>query len=310
MVKVEVIESYKDYGKVVAITNGVIEAYVTVDIGPRIIRFGYVDGQNILCDNRPALGRKTDAEYQAFFGEGRGWESLGGYRVWVTPEGYPETYTPDDRPVSFTVNTDSVVFNALPDEEVGILKTVTIKMDPDDANMTVNATVKNISGKEKEYAVWVIAVCSAGGNLVIPMNTNDTGYLHNRSISVWPYTDLGDSRLRFGKKYVVVSQDVNATCPAKLGFDLNNGTVHYVLGDDVFTKRYDAKHGELPYPDGDCSFETYTNSAMIEVESLSDVKKVENGGTNEITEFWSLSKKPCEVDFKNDNSIDEFIGKM
>ena len=49
---------------------------------------------------------------------------------------------------------------------------------------------------------------------------------------------------------------------------------------------------------------------MIEVESLSDIKNVPNGGTNEITEFWSLNKKPCEVDFKSDASIDEFLGKM
>ena len=310
MVKVNVIESYKEYGKVVEISNGIIEAYVTIDIGPRIIRFGYVGGQNILCDKRTELGGLEDDAYHAFFGEGRRWESLGGYRVWVTPEGYPETYTPDDRPVAYEVKDDSVVFTALPDDEVGILKTITIKMDPDDANMTVNARVQNISGKEKEFAVWVIAVCDAGGNLVIPMNTNDTGYLPNRNISVWPYTDLSDSRFRFGKKYVVISQDVNATTPAKLGFDLNDGTVHYVLGDDVFTKRYDAKHGELPYPDGNCSFETYTNDLMIEVESLSDIKKVANGGTNEITEFWSLEKKPCEVDFKDDASIAEFIGKM
>lgn len=310
MLNVKVIESYKEYGKVVAISNGVIEAYVTVDIGPRIIRFGWVDGQNILCDKRSDLGCLEDDAYHKFFGDGRHWESLGGYRVWVTPEGYPETYTPDDRPVAYEIKDDSVVFYALPDEEVGILKTVTIKMAENSADMTVNATVKNISGKEKEFAVWVIAVCSAGGNLVIPMNTNDTGYLPNRGISVWPYTDLSDSRLRFGKKYVVVSQDVNATTPAKLGFDLNEGTVHYVLGEDVFTKHYDAKHGELPYPDGNCSFETYTNAVMIEVESLSDVKKVADGDTNEITEYWSLSKKPCEVDFKNDDSIDEFIGKM
>lgn len=310
MVNVNVIENYKDYGKVVAITNGIIEAYVTVDIGPRIIRFGYVGSQNVMNDDRTALGCLEDDKYHAFFGDGRRWESFGGYRVWVTPEGYPETYTPDDRPVAYEVVGDSVVFTALPDEEVGILKTVTIKMDADSANMSVNAKVKNISGKEKEFAVWVISVCAANGNLVIPMNTKDTGLLHNRAISIWPYTDLSDSRLYFGKKYVVVSQDVNATCPCKLGFDLDDGTVHYVLGDDVFTKRYDAKHGELPYPDGDCSFETYTNKVMIEVESLSDIKKVPDGGYNEITEYWSLAKKPCEVDFKNDASIAEFIDKI
>ena len=149
MVNVNVIESYKDYGKVVSITNGVIEAYVTVDIGPRIIRFGYVGEQNILCDNRSSLGCLEDDAYHAFFGEGRRWESLGGYRVWVTPEGYPETYTPDDRPVSFTVNPDSVVFTALPDNEVGILKTVTIKMDPDDANMVVNARFKTLAARKR-----------------------------------------------------------------------------------------------------------------------------------------------------------------
>ena len=33
MVSIKKIESYKDYGKCLCITNGVIEAYVTTDIG-------------------------------------------------------------------------------------------------------------------------------------------------------------------------------------------------------------------------------------------------------------------------------------
>ena len=52
MVSIKEIESFKDYGRCICVTNGVIEAYVTVDIGPRIIRFGYVDGQNMMCSNR------------------------------------------------------------------------------------------------------------------------------------------------------------------------------------------------------------------------------------------------------------------
>ena len=40
MVSTTIIESFKDYGKCLCISNGVIEAYVTIDIGPRIIRFG------------------------------------------------------------------------------------------------------------------------------------------------------------------------------------------------------------------------------------------------------------------------------
>ena len=46
MIKIEELESYKNYGRVLSLSNGVISAYVTLDVGPRIIRFGYLDGQN------------------------------------------------------------------------------------------------------------------------------------------------------------------------------------------------------------------------------------------------------------------------
>lgn len=310
MVNINIVESYKDYGKCLSVSNGVIEVYITLDLGPRIIRFGYVGEQNIFSDIRSDYSVLTDEKYEKFFGKGRGWESFGGHRVWVTPESYPETYLPDDRPVEYTAIENGVVITPLADTQVGIAKTITIKMDPDDSNMMVQIDVKNISGNDKEFAVWSISVCAKGGNLIVPMNTNDTGFLHNRSISVWPYTDMGDERICWGKKYTTVKQDVNATTPIKLGFDLNNGCVHYVLGNDVFTKRYDAKHRELPYPDENCSFETYTNDVMIEVESLSDVKLVKNGDSHSHTEFWSLNKKPCDVDFKNEASIDEFLNKI
>ncbi len=310
MVKVSIVDSFKKYGKCVSISNGVIEAYVTIDLGPRIIKFGYVGEQNIMNDHREKFDPLTDASYEALFGKGKAWESMGGHRVWVTTERYPETYTPDDKAVSFTVDGDSVIFTSEPDTEVGIAKTLTVKMDPDDANMTVKMNVKNISGQKCDYAIWAISVCEAGGNLIIPTNTNDTGLLHNRSISVWPYTDLSDKRIRFGKKYTTIAQDVNATTPVKLGFDLNQGVVHYVLGDDIFSKRYDAKHGKLPYPDENCSFETYTNDVMIEVETLSDIKTVENGDSHEHFEFWSLNKKPCEVDFNDDSSIDNMLSRL
>ena len=70
MVKVTEIESYKEYGKCVSSSNGVIEAYVTVDVGPRIIQFGYKDGQNFMNDNRTDLGAKPyDQVNMDLFGE-------------------------------------------------------------------------------------------------------------------------------------------------------------------------------------------------------------------------------------------------
>lgn len=310
MVSTTIIESFKDYGKCLCISNGVIEAYVTIDIGPRIIRFGYVGEQNILCSNRKAFGPKDDKEFTDYYGEGKRWENLGGHRIWVSPESYPETYYPDLEPVDYELTEYGAVFTPAPEKENGVAKSLEIKMDPDDANMQVTMKIKNISDGDKTFSVWGLSVSEKGGTLVIPMNTNDTGLLSNRIISVWPYTDMSNDRIYWGSRYVTLRQDGRYDQPIKLGFDLNCGTVYYCLGDDIFCKSFDTNHPTAAYPDGGCSFETYTNNSMIEVESLGELKTVKSGETSELTESWSLCKKPCEVDFRNDESIDNLLAKI
>ena len=310
MVTVKEIESFLDYGKCVSISNGVIEALVTVDIGPRIISFGYVGGQNFMCDERKRLGNKVSKEYTDFFGEGRQWENLGGHRIWLSPESYPETYLPDDRPVSYEATADGAIFSPLADTQVGAQKTLILKMDENEAKMQVTMKVKNISEKDKEFAIWSLSVCTEGGTLIVPMNTNDTGLLPNRIISVWPYTDMSNDRIYWGKKYVTVRQDSSAEEPMKLGFDLNCGTAYYVLGEEILRKNYKTNHPDGIYPDGGCSFETYTNNCMLEFETLGELNNVAPGEESELTEMWTLCKKPCEVDLKNDASIDNMIEKI
>ncbi len=310
MVNVKEIESFKEYGKCVSISNGVIEAIVTIELGPRIISFGFVDSQNFMCSERSAFTRKDDEVYQNFFGKGRGWESFGGHRIWLSPESYPETYTPDDKPVEYETTTDGAIFTPQPDTEIGVQKTLEIKMDPDDANIQVDMQIKNISDADKEFAVWSLSVCTDGGTLIIPMNTNDTGLLPNRIISVWPYTDMNNDRLYWGQKYITVKQDVTAEKPIKIGVDLNCGTAYYVLNDDILCKNYETNHPDGIYPDGGCSFETYTNDVMLEFETLSELKNIKPGETNSLCERWTLCKKPCDADLKDDASIDNLLSKI
>ena len=310
MVSTKTIDSFKDYGRCLCISNGVIEAYVTIDIGPRIIRFGFVDGQNIICSNRKAFPPMSDKAFTDYYGEGKRWENLAGHRIWVSPESYPETYAPDLDPVNYELTEYGAVFTPAPEKENGVAKALEIKMDPDDANMQVTMKVKNISDKDKTFAVWGLSVSEKGGTLVIPMNTNDTGLLPNRIVSVWPYTDMSNDRIYWGNRYVTVRQDEKYDKPIKLGFDLNCGTVYFCLNEDIFRKSFDTNHPDGTYPDGGCSFETYTNENMIEVESLSELKTVKSGEVSCLTESWSLYKKPCEVDFKNDQSIDSMLEKI
>ena len=310
MVQVKVLDSFNDYGKVVSISNGIIEAFVTVDLGPRIVRFGYVNGQNFMRDDRNAFELKNDDEFTNFFGEGKAWNNYGGHRIWTSPEAYPDTYYPDNDPVKYELLENGAIFTPNPEIETGMAKQLEVRMDDNDCNMQVTMRVTNIDKADKEFAIWGLTVSNRGGTLIIPMNTNDTGLLSNRVISVWPYTDMSDKRLYWGKTYFTVAQDATATEPLKLGFDLNCGTLYYCLNDEIFCKRYETKHPIATYPDGGCSFETYTNDQFIEIESLGELHTVHPGETDTLTENWSLMKKPCDVDFKSDNSIDNLLTKI
>ena len=310
MVEIKEIEKYLDYGKCISISNGIIEAYVTVDIGPRIIRFSFKDGNNIMNTDRVGLGQKTDDEYEGFFGKGRCWESFGGHRIWTSPESYPATYTPDDKRIDYEITKNGAVFTAPEDIEVKTQKQLEIKMDENSASMKVFNRVKNTDIKEQEFSVWAITVCAAGGNLIIPLNTDDTGLLSNRFIAIWPYTDIKDERIIWENKYMALSQKCDKEIPIKLGFNSKKGIGYYVLGDDVFCKKYNSDHLNFRYPDGDCSFETYTNNVILEFETLNELKVVNPGETSEHIEEWKLFKKPCEVDYNDEKSIENFISKL
>ena len=43
--------TYGQWGNCIRISNGSIELYATVDIGPRIIRFGKIGGGNVMFED-------------------------------------------------------------------------------------------------------------------------------------------------------------------------------------------------------------------------------------------------------------------
>ncbi len=310
MISINTLENYKDYGRVVSISNGIIEAFVTVDIGPRIIRFGFVGGENIMCDDRKNAGSRADKEYEEFFGKGKKWENMGGHRIWVSPESYPYCYNPDDQKVTVTETENGAIFTPPTETATNLQKQLEIKMDSDDASMQVTMRVTNFEKQEKEFAVWGLSVCSKGGTLVIPTNDNDTGLLANRKIIVWPYTDLTDKRIYFGKRYVTLRQDENAETPIKLGLDLNKATAYYCKNGNIFCKRIESHLPDGNYADGGCNFETYTNDIFIEVESLGELKTVKCGETAVHREIWSLYKANTEINFKSEEDIDNLLSNI
>lgn len=299
-------DNYKDYGRVLSISNGIVESYVTLDVGPRIIRFAFVGGQNILQANRTSFDIQTNDEYEKYFGIGKVWENLGGHRIWAAPEVFPQTLYPDLDVVNYKLIDNTAIFTPPPENENGLQKQLIINMLDDSADMSVSMRITNISNSKKEHSVWGITTCETGGKLIIPMNTNDTKRLPNRTVTIWPYTDMSDERIVWNKKYVVLIQKTSYN-DIKLGFDLNCGVVYYVLGEDVFIKKYETKHPFAKYPHGNCSFETYVSSNFIEIESMGELKSINPNESLEFTERWSIKKSTTVFDYTNDDSIESFI---
>ena len=306
MISVKEIPSYKNYGRCVGISNGKLEALVTVDIGPRIIFFGFIGGINIMNDEKDAFAPVNGEAFDKYYYKGAAWNNYGGHRMWLSPESMPKTYYPDCKPVAYRITDKGAIFIPEPQKENGVAHEMELVLED---SLIIHHRVTNISEETQQFAIWALTVAARGGIEIMPMNTNDTGLLANRIISVWPYTDLHDERLYLGEKYVTLRQTPKER-PFKLGFDNMSGCVYYVLGDTVFCKKYAANHPDGRYPDGGVSCETYTCSLFTEVETLGELKDVKPGETIEHSELWSLTKKPCDFDERDDDSIENFLSKL
>ena len=306
MITKEIIE-FKNYGKCVKLSNGIIEAVATVDLGPRIVFFGFIGGENIMNTEKDKFDPVTDDNFNKYFYDGAVWNNYGGHRLWASPEESPKTYYPDCEAVEYKLTDNGVILTPPPQKKTGLQMQIELIMSDTEPTMDVKHNMTNISDMPQDLALWALTVSAQDGVLILPMNTNDTGLLHNRMISVWPYTDMSDNRIFYGQKYITLRQDRNATTPVKLGFDLNQGLAYYVLGNSVFKKKYYPNHPNGRYPDGGVSMETYNCGLFIEIETLSEQKVMAPGTTEIHIETWTMLKKPQELNEKDNNSIDAFV---
>jgi len=309
MFNTKIIDSYKDYGKCLSISNSVIEAYVTIDVGPRIIYFSFVGGKNVMQDKRDLFDPVEGDAFDEHYYKGAKWENYGGHRLWISPESLPETYYPDCKPVNYEIHDNRVIFTPPQQKENGVALSIEIAMEDGSNEMTVIQKGKNISSEKKEFALWALSVMTTGGVEIIPLNTRDTGLLANRKVVLWPYSKARDERFYLGEKYITVKQSIEATTPFKLGTDCEAGIGYYALDDVVFCKKYEHNISAV-YPDGGVSYETYTNHAFLEFETLGELKEVKPGEELTHIETFTLYHKPCDFDRCDEKSIDQFISKL
>jgi hypothetical protein len=292
---------YKGWANCRRITNGEIELIVTADVGPRIIYCGFPGGQNLFKNFDEQMGKSGEPS----------WTIRGGSRIWIGPEDPVASYAPDNAPVEIEILDGALIATAPVEEPVRVQKQMVIRVPDTGAEVEIRHRIRNAGLMPTEFAAWILTVMAPGGVAITgfpPRGTHPEDLPPTNPLVMWAFTDLSDRRWKFLKKYLILRQDPGMSSPQKLGLFHPKTWGAYLLNEELFIKRYTADAARR-YPDFGCSFETFTNAEMLELETMGPLCRVAPGEWIEHTERWTLHRKVRVSDW-TDEELDRIIAPL
>lgn len=297
---------YGTWGDTIRVSNGVVEIYATLELGPRIIRYGFVGGPNeFFEDLNDEIGNEAE-EIKEFFGNKGTWHIYGGHRLWTSPEILPRVYYPDNRKVDFEIIENGVRLIQEPQVENSVQLIMEVTM-AEDGEVTAKHYVKNIGAWDIELAPWALTVLAVGGTEVVGRVARDNGFLHTQNLSLWTYTDMADERVKWGTKYIMLKTNDYMKNKFKVGLSNEDGYACYFNHGNMFIKKFEAFDPESVYPDNNVNYETFTAGVFTEIETLGKLAKIKPDETVCHIENWKLISQVPEP--KTEEEIDEIIKK-
>ncbi len=288
-----------EWGRILHLSDGKTEVSAALDFGIRVVGLSAAGEPNLFY-RQP----EDDQEYRT----PKGWRLYGGHRLWLSPESMPETYYPDNFAVPYTTEGNTVILTPKEQEGNHVQYVFKVTLEEKGTKVTVAHTIYNRDSKEKTFAPWGLSVLAPGGVEIVPQADKQTGLLSNRILALWDYSDMSDPRLWWGNKYITLIQIPGMDKNFKLGLNHEKQWTSYLLGKELFVKRYHTVDGGN-YPDGGCSFETYICKNFLEMESLEELKTLAPGESVDHVENWELSVVEGGFDPKDEASVDGFAKK-
>ena len=276
---------YPGFGKCLVISNAHMEVYVTIDLGPRIIKCNLTDRENLMFNDPD---RMFNLDVSKAFGDGETWYIYGGHRMWVSPENDPLSYYPDNNKVVYIQTANGAVFQPAAQKVNNVVHEIEIVMESDKPKMDVIHRLKNVSDTVITGAIWALSVMDKTGIAIVPQPQEDTVLLGNRILALWPYTDMSDKRIFWGDKYIALKQIPGFEKKFKLGINNTSGWVAYINHGYALVKTYAPNHPDGRYPDFGVSTEVFTNQFFLEAETLSELCDIQPDATISHTETWTL----------------------
>ena len=262
-----------------ALENEQLKLLVMRSAGPRILSFGFKNGDNLFAELPDA--RIDDFGNDAF-------HFYGGHRLWHAPEEPRRTYLPDDFPVDIVAAENGLTVTQKTEAQTGLQKMIEIRLPGESPQVIITHYLTNQGLWPVTCAPWAITQLKPGGTAILPQTRRDTGVLPNRSLALWPYTDMVNPNVRWGSNYILLDAELDS--PFKIGFPNPRGWLGYWWNGTLFVKRaeYDA---QAEYFDFGSSSECYCNDQFIELETLSPTRTIAPGETVSHIETWELYRE-------------------
>jgi hypothetical protein len=293
-------QNFKGWANSWLVSNGNVELVVTSDVGPRIIRFGFCGGQNFFKEFDDQMGTSGEPA----------WQPRGGHRIWIAPEDPVMSYAPDNAACKVAVHGGMLEATGPVEPLTGLEKKLIVKMASEGAEVEVIHQIRNAGVKPYVLAPWALTMLAQGGwgiHGFPPRGTHPEVLAPTNPLVMWAFTHLDDPRWTLTRKYLVLKQDAKNAAPQKLGSYNQKTWGAYLLNFELFVKRYEATAEPAAYPDLGCTFETFTNADILELETLGPVTTLAPGESVKHTEEWS-AHRPVLIPKWTDEELDRALG--
>lgn len=213
--------------------------------------------------------------------------SFGGDKTWPAPQSawnWPPPDVFDTAAVTAEIVGTSLVLRSPVSPRFGIQTERTISLDPLLAKLIVRTRFLKISGNPVEVGVWVITQTQVPDAAYLPVP--QPSVFKQGLATLW---DIPESNLTRMPGLIEFRRDPKAS--AKIG----NDAASLIWVGTRWCLRIDSPRiPHVPYPDGGCSAELYSNpdpAGYVEMETLGPIQKLAIGESMSSENVYTLSRR-------------------
>lgn len=186
--------TYSGWSHNLRLCNEEVEVVITLDVGPRVIRYARVGGENALYERPGELGHVGEPV----------WVMRGGHRLWVSGGhgSAADTHVPDNQPVQHHVEGGRVRVWNRPDPALGVEKSLELELAPTGSELKITHRFRNAGDSATTLAMGAVTVLPPGGEAFVPLADGEPGPI----LALSPAGAYKDDRVKLGASWLRLRQ--------------------------------------------------------------------------------------------------------